>query len=72
MRLIAPKRRTNDKPVYATAYNMSPSDSGVVKAEILSFFKDPGPRVIRIGEHIKVQDLTCADLFDYFAKSLPG
>jgi hypothetical protein len=74
MRLVKPKRKVKEKKVFGTAFGMSASDVDVVHSEINEFFsREPSAAMIDIPVHIDIiRGLTCSDLFDEFAKSLPA
>jgi hypothetical protein len=73
-------QKMNLMPVFGTAYGMSLHDTAVVTRQIETLFS---PKLTRLFNHpdpsLKIDspviiknDLTCAKLFDHFAKSLPG
>jgi hypothetical protein len=82
MALLKPPKSLKTREVYGTAYGMSDSDVGHVAAELRSFFPEyvletsevaGGVQSAMIRKDIRIENkLTCAQLFDYYAKSLAG
>jgi hypothetical protein len=70
MLLLTPKQPLEHKPVYGTAYGMSDDDTAVVKRQLASMFIQP--MFVDTNSIAIKNDLTGAQLFDYFAKSLAG
>lgn len=72
MQLLWPSEPMDNKFIFGTAYGMSAADVDVVSRQIAAQFKPN----LQPGMHqngIKIENkLSCADLFDHFALSLPG
>jgi hypothetical protein len=72
MQLLWPPEPMDNKFIFGTAVCMSQPDVDVVSRQIADRFKphfQPGMR----ANGIKIENkLSCAELFDYFALSLPG
>jgi len=72
MRILSPPEATPRKSVYGTAFGMSDSDVDVVSNQIANFFM-PTMSVSQRAQLFKFENkLTCAGLFDNYAKSLTG
>jgi hypothetical protein len=72
LRIIQPPAPMKLMPIYGTAYKMSDSDVSVVSARLENFLK-PDIIVGHRESKIKLENkLTCAELFDYYARSLTG
>ena len=70
MRIIRPGDPMSPKPVFGTACGMSDSDVEITSHQIDSWFHGRDTRTFR---SIRLENkLTCADLFDFYAKSLTG
>jgi hypothetical protein len=72
LRMLRPKSPLKPRPIFATAYGMSAADVEVVTNQLTEFFagtmsKSERDKMIRIDNKLK-----CAELFDYYAKSLTG
>jgi hypothetical protein len=82
MALLKPPKPQNTRDVYGTAFGMSASDVSQVVSELDSFFSEPilvateaagGIQAGFVHKNIRIENqLTCAQLFDYYAKSLAG
>lgn len=85
MALLKPPRSRKTKQVYGTAYGMSDSDVAEVVDELGSSFPDEDDNYgaesegrisfpkIALHSNIRIENkLTCAQLFDHYAKSLAG
>jgi hypothetical protein len=72
LQIIRPQAPVPMIPVYGTAYKMSNSDIDVVSRRLVGFFlPDESGQDRRV--QIKLENkLTCADLFDNYARSLTG
>ena len=73
MRMLKPKKASGTQAAFfGTAYNMSDSDVGIVTSQLVGFLDNSETAQART-RMIKLENkLTCADLFDYYAKSLSG
>ena len=73
MRILLPEITTAPrKMVYGTAYGMSDSDVDIVSHHIASF-TTPALNSKQRTKNIRLENkLTCAGLFDHYAKSLTG
>jgi hypothetical protein len=72
MRIIQPGDPMSERPVFGTAFGMSDSDVDVTADQIDSWFVK-SDRDVRRSRLIHLENkLKCADLFDFYAKSLTG
>jgi hypothetical protein len=72
VRLFQPPDKMTHRPIYGTAYKMSDSDVRIVTRQLAGFM-DRGVRMQDRESTTKLENkLTCADLFDYYARSLSG
>jgi hypothetical protein len=69
MLLLKPGEQIDVKPIFGTAYGMSEADVGVVSNELRAWLKEMNASVFQSRVRIE-NKLKCADLFDYYAKSL--
>lgn len=70
--MLKPAEPIRHKLVFGTAYGMSAADVEVVSHNIASFF-NPTMNTAQRTSHLKIENrLTCADLFDNYARSLSG
>jgi hypothetical protein len=73
VRLLQPDDKMSARPIYGTAYKMSDSDVGIINRQFLDFIESQGVLATIHQNLIKLENrLTCADLFDYYARSLSG
>jgi hypothetical protein len=74
MALLKPEVGLEHKQIFATAKGMSDNDVGLVRAQLTTFFSDQiRPLAHYLGQSIQIRsDLTCAQLFDSYNKSLPA
>jgi hypothetical protein len=60
-------------PVFATAHGMSDDDAALVAHQITSMSRPRGPRGGPFPGPVRLRnDLTCAQLFDGYARSIAG
>ncbi len=72
MQLLWPPKPLDNKIIIGTAFGMSPPDVDVVSRQIAAQFK-PNLQPGMYQNGIKIENkLSCTELFDYFALSLPG
>jgi len=72
MNLLRPAERATARPIFGTALGMSDSDVEVVLNDLSNFFSIGMPSKMR-ARIIRLENkLTCADLFDNYARSLSG
>jgi hypothetical protein len=72
MQMLKPQKRINANAVFGTAYKMSDSDANIVTHQLVNFLPT-NVRVQQRSQMIRLENkLTCAALFDYYAKSLSG
>jgi hypothetical protein len=72
MRLLAPTKKMPHKFVFGTAWGMSDADTNVIKDQLSTLFTPNMTSTVK-SERLKIEyKLKCTDLFDYYAKSLPG
>jgi hypothetical protein len=69
LQILAPKSKMNLKPVLGTAVGMSASSIDKVRDQLANMFSGAlsGTR-----EAIQIDDMSCAELFDYHIKTLPN
>jgi hypothetical protein len=79
MALLKPPKSQKTRQVYGTALGMSDDDVGVVTEQLGEFFPDKELGVafnapqVDLHRNISIEnELTCSQLFDYYAKSLAG
>jgi hypothetical protein len=73
MRLLKPAHQMPLKPVYGTAFGLSDSDVNVTAGQIEGWFTGRGLTEPKHQKQIHLENkLKCADLFDFYAKSLTG
>jgi hypothetical protein len=72
LQIIRPEEGKTMVPIYGTAYKMSSSDVDVVSRRLQGFFLTAESGQAR-GSQINLENkMTCADLFDNYARSLTG
>jgi hypothetical protein len=71
MLMLRPPDQIQHKPVYGSAFKMSDADVEVVSHNLTSFFT-PNVSKGQRKQLIKLENMTSADLFDHYAKSLSG
>jgi hypothetical protein len=72
MQILQPDVPLPTAPIYGTAYKMSDSDIDEIGSKLVGFFAT-NVSVENRRRNIKLENkLTCADLFDHYAKSLSG
>lgn len=70
MRLIVPREGMSTKPVFGTAFGMSDPDIELTTKELGSWYLDPFAKT-ELRTNVRLNsNLTCADLFDHFNRSL--
>jgi hypothetical protein len=80
MKLLKPSSSLPHKSLFGTAFGMSEADKNVVAGQISEFFtpkkivaqNENSISIIPFASTIKIENLTCAKLFDDYAKSLTG
>ena len=73
MGLLKPKDGLKKKEIYGTAFGMSDSDVTVIRHQLLNFFKEGPDRQVMDARPNEIRnDLTCANLFDRYTRSLPA
>jgi hypothetical protein len=74
LKLLKPKEPLSPKKIYGTAYKLSQSDVEVVDKQLIGFFqKDVAGVYLASGTNPDLRNnLTCAGLFDDYARSLPA
>jgi hypothetical protein len=73
MRILKPAHQISLKPVFGTAFGLSESDATVTADQIEGWFVGRGIVEQKRQKHIHLENkLKCADLFDFYAKSLTG
>jgi hypothetical protein len=69
--ILKPAHPMDHKPVFGTAFGMSDADVSVVATQIADFFGQPTS--YKMSGMTKLENkLTCAKLFDNYARSLSG
>lgn len=72
LRLLRPAEKMRTRPVFGTAHGLSDSDLNIVSQNFADFFNQTLDSRQRTSL-IKLENkLKCAELFDYYAKSLSG
>lgn len=71
MSLLKPLAELGRKHIYGTAYNMSSSDVDVVKSQLTSYFNQRERQTIENKIFLESAH-KCADIFDFYGKSLPA
>ncbi len=69
MHLLTPEEKLGPKTIFGTAYGMSDDDIQTITGQLFGMFRDPSNMMAM--KRVKLNNkLTCADLFDYYARSL--
>lgn len=71
LRLIKPQIALEQKEIYGTAFGMSDNDINVVKYQLSQFYLQK-IRSIMVDRSRLASTMTCGQLFDHYAKSLPA
>lgn len=73
--LLEPKRALTEREVFATAFGMSDDDASEIKSVLAEWFPEERYEglAISLNYHVRVENkLKCAELFDYYTKSIAG